>query len=33
VMAWESKLEPDQEQVLDFGYRITWPSAKQIVVR
>ncbi len=33
VLMWESKLEPDQEQVLDFGYRITWPSAKQIVVR
>ena len=33
VMAWESKLEPDQEQILDFGYRITWPSAKQIIVR
>ncbi len=33
VMAWESKLEPDQEQVLDFGYRITWPSAKQIIMR
>lgn len=33
VMSWESKLEPDQEQVLDFGYRITWPSAKQIVVQ
>jgi len=33
VMAWESKLEPDQEQVLDLGYRITWPSARQIIVR
>lgn len=33
VLAWESKLEPDQEQVLDFGYRVTWPSAKQIIYR
>ena len=33
VMTWESKLEPDQEQILDFGYRMTWPSAKQIIVR
>ena len=30
VLEWESKLEPDQEQVIDFGYRVTWPSAKSI---
>ena len=30
VLAWESKLEPDQEQVIEFGYRVTWPSAKSI---
>ncbi len=33
VLSWESTLEADQEQVLDVGYRITWPSAKQIIVR
>ncbi|MEQ1578288.1 MAG: mucoidy inhibitor MuiA family protein [Hyphomicrobium sp.] len=33
VLAWDSKLEPDQEQVLDFGYRISWPAAKQIIVK
>jgi uncharacterized protein (TIGR02231 family) len=33
VLSWESKLEPDQEQVIEFGYRVTWPSAKQIIYR
>jgi uncharacterized protein (TIGR02231 family) len=31
VLAWDSKIEPDQEQVIDFGYRVTWPSAKSVV--
>ena len=31
VLVWESKLEPDQEQVIDFGYRVSWPAAKSIV--
>ena len=31
VLAWEIKLEPDQEQVIEFGYRVTWPSSKQVV--
>jgi uncharacterized protein (TIGR02231 family) len=31
VLAWDSKLEPDQEQVIEFGYRVTWPGAKQII--
>jgi uncharacterized protein (TIGR02231 family) len=31
VLAWEGKLEPDQEQVIEFGYRVSWPSAKSIV--
>jgi uncharacterized protein (TIGR02231 family) len=31
VLAWESKLDPDQELVLEFGYKVTWPSAKAIV--
>ncbi|MGQ0673915.1 MAG: mucoidy inhibitor MuiA family protein [Hyphomicrobium sp.] len=31
VLAWDSRLEPDQEQVIDFGYRVTWPSGKQII--
>lgn len=31
VVAWDSKLEPDQEQLIEFGYRVTWPSAKSVV--
>ena len=33
VLSWEQKLEPDQEQVLEFGYRVTWPSGKTVVYR
>jgi uncharacterized protein (TIGR02231 family) len=31
VIAWDSRLEPDQEQLIEFGYRVTWPSAKSVV--
>jgi uncharacterized protein (TIGR02231 family) len=31
VIAWDSKLEPDQESIIDFGYRVSWPSAKSVV--
>ena len=31
VLAWEMKLEPDEERVLEFGYRVTWPAAKRIL--
>lgn len=30
VMSFEAKLEPDEEKVLEFGYRISWPAAKNI---
>ena len=30
VIAWESELKPDEERVIEFGYRVTWPAAKQI---
>ena len=30
VLAWEMKLEPDEEKVIEFGYRVTWPAAKKI---
>jgi len=33
VVAWESKLEPDQEQVIEFGYQVVWPGAKAITYR
>jgi hypothetical protein len=31
VLAWEMKLEPDEEKAVEFGYRVTWPSAKRII--
>lgn len=33
VLAWEDKLAPDEERVIEFGYRITWPAAKDIRFR
>jgi uncharacterized protein (TIGR02231 family) len=31
VVAWETKLEPDEERVIEFGYRVTWPGGRNIV--
>jgi uncharacterized protein (TIGR02231 family) len=31
VMAWDLKLEPDEERTIDFGYRVVWPSGKNVV--
>ena len=31
VISFEQKLEPDDEKILDYGYRITWPAAKSII--
>ena len=31
VLAWEMKLEPDEEKSIDFGYRVVWPSGKNVV--
>lgn len=30
VLVWESKLDPEEEKVFEFGYRVSWPAAKQI---
>jgi uncharacterized protein (TIGR02231 family) len=30
VLAWESKVEPDAEATVEFGYRVSWPSAKKV---
>ncbi len=30
VVAFDQKLEPDEERVLEYGYRVTWPGAKSI---
>ena len=31
VLSWEAKLEPDEERVIEFGYRVTWPAQRSIV--
>lgn len=33
VVAWDGQLEPDKEQTITFGYRVSWPSAKSVVYR
>lgn len=33
VVVWEGKLDPDQEQTIAFGYRVSWPSAKSVIYR
>lgn len=33
VVVWEGKLEPDQEQTIEFGYRVSWPSSKSVIYR
>ena len=33
VVVWEGTLEPDQEQTIEFGYRVSWPSAKSVIYR
>ena len=30
ILAWELKLEPDEEKNVEFGYTVSWPSAKKI---
>ena len=30
LLAWEMELKPDEEKVVEFGYRVTWPAAKKI---
>jgi uncharacterized protein (TIGR02231 family) len=31
VLAWEMELKPDEEKVVEFGYRVTWPGAKRLM--
>ncbi len=33
VIAFESKLGPEEERLIEFGYRIIWPGARGIVYR
>jgi uncharacterized protein (TIGR02231 family) len=31
ILAWDLKLEPSEERLVEFGYRVTWPAAKRIL--
>lgn len=31
VISFDAKLDPDEEKILEYGYRITWPASKSIV--
>lgn len=31
IMSFEAKLEPDEEKILEYGYRISWPAAKKVI--
>lgn len=33
VMAWESEIAPDEEKLINFGYVVSWPAAKDVVYR
>ncbi len=30
VLAWDQKIDADEERTIDFGYRVTWPAAKTV---
>jgi uncharacterized protein (TIGR02231 family) len=30
VLAWDATLAPDEERVIEFGYRAAWPAAKNV---
>jgi uncharacterized protein (TIGR02231 family) len=30
VLAWDVKLDPGEERVIEFGYRAAWPAAKKV---
>ena len=31
VLAWEDKLNADEEKAIEFGYKVSWPAAKSLV--
>lgn len=33
ILAWDGELKPDEEKVIEHGYRVTWPGAKPIRTR
>jgi uncharacterized protein (TIGR02231 family) len=31
VIAFQARLEPDEEKIFEYGYRVSWPAAKSII--
>ena len=31
VLAWDMTLAPDEEKVVEFGYRVSWPAARSVI--
>jgi uncharacterized protein (TIGR02231 family) len=31
VLAWDMTLAPDEEKVVEFGYRVSWPAARNVI--
>ena len=31
VLAWEDRLNPDEEKTIELGWRVSWPAAKSLV--
>lgn len=31
IIGFQAKLEPDEEKILEYGYRVSWPAAKSVV--
>jgi uncharacterized protein (TIGR02231 family) len=30
ILAWDMKLEPAEERVIEFGYKASWPASKKV---
>jgi uncharacterized protein (TIGR02231 family) len=33
IIGFESKLDPEEEKVIEFGYRVIWPGARAVIYR
>jgi uncharacterized protein (TIGR02231 family) len=31
ILAWDMSLAPDEEKAVEFGYRVTWPAARNVI--
>ena len=31
VLAWDMTLAPNEEKIVEFGYRVSWPAARSVV--